>query len=58
MSQDDAGLLLGVTASRICQVINGPIKKAIEAVHVIAELADLYHDDPEYSKFAVDWIRL
>lgn len=50
--------MLGVTASRISQVIAARIKPAVEAAVVLAEAAAIYRDDPDYSRLLVNWITI
>lgn len=56
-ARDVAGML-GVTESRISQIIMAKVKPAVEAAKVIDDAADLYRDDPDYSKLVVDWIAI
>jgi hypothetical protein len=58
MAQEDVAAIFGVTPSLICQRINGPIKRAIEASVLLGEAYADYKADPEASKLLVRWIRL
>lgn len=53
-----AAALLGVTESRVSQILRRKVARAMEAAHVRQEVGDLYRDDPEYSKLMVRWIAI
>lgn len=53
-----AAAVLGISESRVSQILNGPVKRAMEEAHLREEIGDLYRDDLEYSMLLVKWIRL
>jgi len=56
MLEHEIAELLGVTESRISQVIHGRIARAMEGAALREEIGDLYRDDPEFSKLVIQWI--
>ena len=55
--QKTVGDLLGVTPSRICQII-GKVKKKISNERVVIDFYDTYTDFKEASVLRVDWITI
>lgn len=53
----EAGAMLGISESRVSQLMR-PIKAEIQRAAIRAEVLAEYHDDPEYSKLAIQWITL
>lgn len=49
--------MYGVTEARISQLLK-PVKREIERAMIVAETADIYRDDKEYSKLEINWITL
>jgi len=58
MPRREIAAQLGITESRVSQIIKARIKPAIERAYVLQEAWDLYHDDPDYSKLQVGWMKL
>lgn len=58
MSEKDIADILGVTESRVCQIIGRRINPQIESAVLLAERLALFHDDPEASRLLVDWIKI
>lgn len=58
MSELEIAEALGVTESRICQLLNGRIDRAAKDAVVLQEVASLYHDDEDYSKLEIKWIAI
>lgn len=58
LSEAEIGEMFGVTESRICQIIKSRIEPVVTAAFVVGEVADIYADDPEYSKLLIDWIAI
>lgn len=57
MSRTEVADLLGVTPSRVSQVIR-EVKKRTKAALTLDELWDVYTDDPQASVLFVDWITI
>lgn len=55
--QRDIADMYGVTEARISQLLK-PVKREIERAMIVAETADIYRDDKEYSKLEINWITL
>ena len=55
MDQEEVAEILGVTAGRICQIVN-KIKKRMHEVALAETVGDWYRAVPEYSELKVEWI--
>ncbi len=55
LKQEDIGEILGISASRVSQIQKKSRVKA-SSVSILIDSYDIYTDDKEYSKLAIDWI--